>query len=187
MLFRSRVTGDADLALLHVAGERTALRGVRRAHRGDRLVEDLEPGLRGRGRAAELRGKAALEEGRAFAPKFDADGLIVCITTEMKTGDILMVAYMNAESLRLTLETGVAHYWSRSRRALWRKGETSGQTQFLKDLRVDCDGDTLLVLVDQAGVACHTGRPSCFFNQLRDGQWVEVDPVKKDPKEIYAK
>lgn len=117
--------------------------------------------------------KAALEEGRAFAPKFDADGLIVCITTEMKTGDILMVAYMNAESLRLTLETGVAHYWSRSRRALWRKGDTSGQVQTVVEMLTDCDQDAIVLKVEAGGdgKACHTGRRSCFYRriELADG------------------
>ena len=112
--------------------------------------------------------KAALEEGDSFAPKFDADGLIVCITTEMKTGDILMVAYMNAESLRLTLETGVAHYWSRSRRALWRKGDTSGQVQTVVEMLTDCDQDAVVLKVEAGGdgKACHTGRKSCFYRTL---------------------
>ncbi len=115
--------------------------------------------------------KHALEEGDAFAPKFDADGLIVCVTTETRSGDVLMVAYMNAESLRLTLETGYAHYWSRSRRSLWRKGDTSGQTQRVVRLSVDCDQDALLLEVEAAGDgrACHTGRRSCFYRAVENG------------------
>ena len=116
--------------------------------------------------------KHDIEEGAAFAPKFDADGLIVCITTEAATGHILMVAYMNRESLALTLESGVAHYWSRSRRALWRKGDTSGQVQTVVELRTDCDQDAILLKVAAGGdgKACHTGRRSCFYRRLvRDG------------------
>ena len=112
-----------------------------------------------------------IEEGSAFAPKFDADGLIVCVTTETHSGDILMVAYMNAESLRLTLETGVAHYWSRSRKALWRKGDTSGQTQTVVAMRVDCDQDAIQLEVEAGGDgrACHTGRRSCFYRRVATG------------------
>ena len=116
--------------------------------------------------------KHDIEEGSAFAPKFDADGLIVCITTEAATGDILMVAYMNRESLALTIETGVAHYWSRSRRALWRKGDTSGQVQTVVELRTDCDQDAILLKVEAGGdgKACHPGRRSGFYRRLeRDG------------------
>jgi phosphoribosyl-AMP cyclohydrolase len=111
--------------------------------------------------------KRAIEEGEAFAPKFDADGLIVCITTEVHTGDILMVAYMNEEALKLTLETGVAHYWSRSRKSLWRKGDTSGQVQTVVDLLVDCDQDAIQLKVEAGGdgKACHTGRRSCFYRR----------------------
>lgn len=117
--------------------------------------------------------KAEVEEGDAFTPKFDADGLIVAIATEIATGDILMVAYMNEEALRLTLETGVAHYWSRSRAALWRKGDTSGQVQTVREIRVDCDQDALILKVEAGGdgKACHTGRRSCFYRRvvMRDG------------------
>ena len=111
--------------------------------------------------------KRAIEEGEAFAPKFDADGLIVCITTEIQSGDILMVAYMNEEALRLTLETGVAHYWSRSRKSLWRKGDTSGQVQKVQELLVDCDQDAIQLKVAAGGdgKACHTGRRSCFYRR----------------------
>jgi phosphoribosyl-AMP cyclohydrolase len=124
-------------------------------------------------RAAALHDKAEIEEGPDFAPKFGPDGLIVCVTTDAADGAILMVAYMNAEALRLTLETGVAHYWSRSRKALWRKGDTSGQVQAVRDLRVDCDQDALVLRVEPGGdgKACHTGRRSCFYRRVdwRDG------------------
>ncbi len=112
--------------------------------------------------------KTEIEEGKAFAPKFDAEGLIVCITTEVESGDILMVAYMNRESLALTLDTGVAHYWSRSRQELWRKGDTSGQTQSVVEIRTDCDQDAVLLKVRAGGdgKACHTGRRSCFYRRI---------------------
>lgn len=111
---------------------------------------------------------AALEEGTAFAPRFDADGLVVCVTTEAATGAVLMVAYMNREALDATLETGTMTYWSRSRRALWRKGDTSGQVQRLVELRVDCDQDALVAAVSVGGDggACHTGRHSCFYRRV---------------------
>lgn len=121
-----------------------------------------------------LRGaRAELEEGAGFAPKFDADGLIVCIAQHAQTRAILMVAYMNAEALRLTLQTGVAHYWSRSRQALWRKGDTSGQMQKVTEVRTDCDQDAILisVLPGGDGGACHTGRKTCFYRrvEMEDG------------------
>ena len=114
-----------------------------------------------------------MEEGIAFAPRFDADGLIACVTKDASDGQILMLAYMNAEALRLTLETGVAHYWSRSRQTLWRKGDTSGQVQRVTEIRTDCDQDALLLTVEPAGNggACHTGRRSCFYRRVeRDGE-----------------
>ena len=118
--------------------------------------------------------KTAIEEGSNFLPKFDANGLIVCVTMEAATREILMVAYMNQLALDKTLETGVAHYWSRSRQALWRKGDTSGQVQKVLSLRVDCDQDTLLLDVEAGGdgKACHTGRKSCFYRriEMHDGQ-----------------
>jgi phosphoribosyl-AMP cyclohydrolase len=116
-----------------------------------------------------IRGsKQEIEEGAAFTPRFDADGLIVCITTEVKTGNVLMVAYMNEQALALTLETGVAHYWSRSRQTLWRKGDTSGQSQTIVEMRTDCDQDAILlkVAVGGDGKACHTGRRSCFYRRV---------------------
>src|SRR3712207_6698228 len=105
--------------------------------------------------------------------RFDSHGLVPCIAQQHDTGEVLMMAWMNRAALAETLATGRVTYWSRSRQALWRKGETSGQVQALMDLRLDCDGDTLLALVDQTGVACHTGRRNCFFHALRDGELVE--------------
>lgn len=112
-----------------------------------------------------------LEEGRVFAPRFDAQGLIVCVTTEAATREVLMVAYMNQLALDKTIETGIAHYWSRSRQSLWRKGDTSGQTQKVVSLRVDCDQDAILLAVEPGGdgKACHTGRKSCFYRRLEAG------------------
>jgi phosphoribosyl-AMP cyclohydrolase len=122
--------------------------------------------------AAQTEDKHALEEGLDFAPRFDAQGLIVCVTVEAATREVLMVAYMNAEALDKTIESGVAHYWSRSRRSLWRKGDASGQVQKVIALRVDCDQDAILLEVEPGGDggACHTGRKSCFYRRLeRDG------------------
>jgi len=120
------------------------------------------------------------------AIKFDADGLVPAIAQQHDTGEILMVAWMNREAVRVTLEEGRACYWSRSRKALWRKGETSNQIQILKEFRIDCDGDTVLVLVEQDGVACHTGRRSCFFRAWRDGAWVEIAQPLVAPEELYG-
>jgi phosphoribosyl-AMP cyclohydrolase len=113
-----------------------------------------------------------LEEGAAFTPRFDANGLIVCVTRDAADGQILMLAYMNEEALRLTIETGVAHYWSRSRQALWRKGDTSGQLQKVTEIRTDCDQDALLLTVEPQGDggACHTGRRSCFYRRVALGR-----------------
>jgi phosphoribosyl-AMP cyclohydrolase len=115
--------------------------------------------------------KQELEEGEGFAPKFDADGLIVCITSESGSGTILMVAYMNAQALQMTLETGIAHYWSRSRGELWRKGDTSGQVQKVIEMRTDCDQDAIQLIVEAGGdgKACHTGRKSCFYRRVTAG------------------
>ena len=111
--------------------------------------------------------KLELEEGTVFTPRFDADGLIVCVTRDVQDGQILMLAYMNTEALSLTLETGFAHYWSRSRKTLWRKGDTSGQLQKIVEIRTDCDQDALLLTVEQSGGgACHTGRRSCFYRKI---------------------
>jgi len=108
------------------------------------------------------------EEGRAFDPKFGADGLATCVTIDAARGDVLMVAHMNETALRETLATGILHYWSRSRGSLWRKGDTSGQTQTLVEMRVDCDQDAFLAFVTVAGDggACHTGRRSCFYRRV---------------------
>jgi len=117
---------------------------------------------------------------------FNDQGLVAAIAQQHDTGEILMMAWMNAESMALTLQTGQVHYWSRSRQSLWLKGESSGQTQQLVDLRVDCDGDTILLSVDQTGVACHTGRHNCFYRAYRDGQWVEIADVVTSPDDLYG-
>lgn len=117
---------------------------------------------------------------------WNSDGLIPCIAQEADTGLILMVAWMNREALELTVEENRAVYWSRSRQKLWRKGEQSGHVQQLLELRLDCDNDVIILKVNQiGGLACHTGRASCFYRVLRDGQWQIVDKVIKDPKDIY--
>lgn len=117
---------------------------------------------------------------------FDAQGLVVAIAQQHDSGEVLMVAWMNRDAVRETLRTGNVCYWSRSRMKLWRKGESSGQTQRLVELRVDCDGDALLLRVDQAGVACHTGRRDCFFRVVRDGQLAIDRPVLVDPEKLYG-
>jgi len=115
------------------------------------------------------------------------DGLVPAVTQDAASGRVLTVAWMNREALRLTAETGEVHYWSRSRKKLWHKGEESGHVQKVKSIRLDCDEDVVLVEVEQVGgIACHTGRASCFFNHYQDGKWVAVDPVIRDPKEIYG-
>ena len=120
--------------------------------------------------------------------KWNSDGLIPAIAQDYKTGRVLMVAWMNRDSLALTVEENRAIYWSRSRQKLWRKGEESGHVQQLHDLRLDCDDDVLLLSVEQlGGIACHTGRENCFYKTLRDGEWVSVEPVLKDPNKIYDK
>jgi phosphoribosyl-AMP cyclohydrolase len=118
--------------------------------------------------------------------RFDAQGLVAAIAQQHDTGEVLMLAWMNHDAVAETLTTGRVCYWSRSRGRLWRKGETSGQIQTLVDLRVDCDGDTLLVLVDQTGVACHTGRRNCFFRALRDDALVEIAAPLIDPDKLYG-
>ncbi|GAA0844220.1 MAG: phosphoribosyl-AMP cyclohydrolase [Marinobacter sp.] len=121
------------------------------------------------------------------AIRWTEDGLVPAIAQDAETGEILMMAWMNRESLRLTAEEGHAVYWSRSRGKLWRKGETSGHQQVVKDIRLDCDEDVILLKVEQkGGIACHTGRRSCFYRTLKDGAWVAVDPVIKDPDAIYG-
>jgi len=113
--------------------------------------------------------------------RYDANGLIPAVAQDHATGEVLMVAWMNAESLQETLETGQVTYWSRSRRSLWRKGETSGHRQTLKELRLDCDGDTLLLLVEQVGPACHTNRRSCFYRAWREGELVTISAPLEEP------
>ena len=122
------------------------------------------------------------------ALKWDKDGLITSIAQDAASGRVLMCAWMNRDALRETVASGNAVYWSRSRQRLWRKGEESGHGQKVISIRADCDGDVLLLSIDQVGgIACHTGRESCFFLELQGQRWVPVDPVLKDPKEIYKK
>lgn len=125
--------------------------------------------------------KLALEEGAALTPKFGADGLISAIAVDAATKDILMLAHMNAEALAKTLESGDAWYFSRSRNQLWRKGETSGHTQRVKEIRVDCDQDAVLLLIEQAGPACHTNRRSCFYRVVERGESGPVLRVLSEP------
>jgi len=116
------------------------------------------------------------------------DGLVPAIAQDAASGRVLMVAWMNREALRRTVETSEAIYWSRSRKKLWHKGEESGHIQKVKEIRLDCDSDVLLLQVEQkGGIACHTGRESCFFSKLEQGKWVETDAVLKSPDEIYKK
>ena len=138
---------------------------------------------------------AAVEEGRALAPKFDADGLVTCVATDAASGDVLMVAHMNAEALARTIESGEAWYFSRSRRALWRKGESSGHTQRVVEMRVDCDQDAVWIKVEQAGAgACHTGRRSCFYRAVPLGKAPDKSVVLTfreverafDPAKVYG-
>jgi phosphoribosyl-AMP cyclohydrolase len=122
------------------------------------------------------------EEGGVFAPRFSADGLITCVTVDARSGEVLMIAHMNAEALDKTLSSGFMHYWSRSRQSLWRKGDTSGQTQRLEELRVDCDQDAALarVTVGGDGGVCHTGRRSCFYRCLeKTGDGLRLEPIAK--------
>jgi phosphoribosyl-AMP cyclohydrolase len=132
------------------------------------------------------------EEGLAFRPKFDAAGLLTCVATDASTGEVLMVAHMNDEALRKTVATGEAWYFSRSRNALWRKGETSGQTQRVVEMRMDCDQDAVWIRVEQAGAACHTGRKSCFYRKVEGGEggarlsFVAAERLF-DPSAVYRK
>jgi phosphoribosyl-AMP cyclohydrolase len=119
---------------------------------------------------------------------WDEHGLVPVLAQDAVTGRILMVAWMNHEALTLTVSGGKAVYWSRSRKRLWRKGEESGHAQKVVEIRLDCDGDVLLLKVEQVGgIACHTGRESCFFRKLENGRWISTDPVIKDPALIYGK
>jgi phosphoribosyl-AMP cyclohydrolase len=132
------------------------------------------------------------EEGLAFEPKFDVSGLVTCVATDALSGDVLMVAHMNDEALRKTVATGEAWYYSRSRKALWRKGETSGQTQRVVEMRMDCDQDAVWIRVEQVGAACHTGRKSCFYRRIEGGEgglrlsFVDADRLF-DPNAMYKK
>ena len=131
-----------------------------------------------------------LEEGLALTPKFDADGLVTCVATDAGSGEVLMVAHMNAEALGRTIATGEAWYFSRSRGALWKKGETSGHTQRVLEMRVDCDQDAILIKVEQSGGACHTGRRSCFYRTVPLGNASAValefrEDRVFDPKTVY--
>ena len=120
--------------------------------------------------------------------KWDANGLVPAIAQEAITGKVLMVAWMNRAALEQTVASGEAVYWSRSRRKLWHKGEESGHVQKVRELRLDCDEDVILLSVEQVGgMACHIGRHNCFFQKYADGRWVVTDPVIKDPKDIYHK
>lgn len=121
------------------------------------------------------------------AVKWSADGLVPAIAQDVATGKVLTLAWMNREALAQTAATGEAHYWSRSRRALWRKGETSGHVQNVREVRLDCDNDAILLLVEQrGGIACHTGRERCFFQKLEGERWVAVEPILEDPRTIYG-
>jgi phosphoribosyl-AMP cyclohydrolase len=135
----------------------------------------------------EASPSGAFETRLLDAIAFDRDGLVPAVAQQYDSGEVLMLAWMNREALNATLRTGEAHYWSRSRRALWRKGEQSGQTQRLVELRVDCDGDAVLLLVDQTGVACHTGRRNCFFRAERDGRLETILPASADPAALYRR
>lgn len=119
--------------------------------------------------------------------RFDANGLVPAIAQQHDTGEVLMMAWMNRDAVQETLATGRACYWSRSRSSLWRKGESSGQVQSLKEMRVDCDGDTLLLLVDQSGVACHTGRRSCFYRSARGNAVETILDVEVPPEKLYGR
>jgi phosphoribosyl-AMP cyclohydrolase len=121
------------------------------------------------------------------AVKWNSDGLVPAIAQEADGGTVLTLAWMNRDALALTAQSGLAHYWSRSRKRLWRKGEKSGNEQRIREIRLDCDNDTVLLLVEQrGGIACHTGRQRCFFQRLDQGAWRVVEPVLKDPEAIYG-
>jgi phosphoribosyl-AMP cyclohydrolase len=133
-----------------------------------------------------------IEEGLGFQPKFDAAGLVTCVATDAATSEVLMVAHMNDEALRKTIASGEAWYYSRSRKSLWRKGETSGHVQRVVEMRVDCDQDAIWIRVEQTGAACHTGRRTCFYRQVTAGEggarlsFVDADQLF-DPKAVYRK
>ncbi|MDQ6618801.1 MAG: phosphoribosyl-AMP cyclohydrolase [Pseudomonadota bacterium] len=119
--------------------------------------------------------------------RWGSDGLVPAIAQDVESGRVLTLAWMSREALMHTASTGEAHYWSRSRKRLWRKGESSGHVQKVREIRLDCDSDAILLGVEQVGgIACHTGRERCFFLLLKDGQWTEDEPVLKDPETIYG-
>ena len=135
---------------------------------------------------------AEREEGLSFQPKFDASGLVTCVATDAATGDVLMVAHMNDEALRKTIATGEAWYFSRSRNALWKKGESSGHTQRVVEMRTDCDQDAIWIRVEQVGAACHTGRQSCFYRRIEgDDGGISLSLIDADrqfdPTKVYRK
>ena len=140
-----------------------------------------------------MAANSKIEEGTAFTPKFDKDGLVTAVVTDVASGELLMVAHMNAQALSLTVETGEAWYFSRSRQLLWRKGESSGHVQRVKEMRVDCDQDAVWLKVEQAGAgACHTGRRSCFYRAVplgKTGAALEFRDGEKtfDPSAVYKK
>ena len=151
-------------------------------------MPDSSPAFAVRGSTDEV------EEGAAFAPKFDAEGLVTCVATDARSGAVLMVAHMNAQALQQTIATGEAWYFSRSRRALWRKGESSGHVQRVVEMRVDCDQDAVWIRVEQeGGGACHTGRRSCFYRAVPLGRsgavTLEFREAERmfDPKAVYGK
>ena len=120
--------------------------------------------------------------------RWNADGLVAAVAQDAASGRVLTLAWMNREALERTASTGEAHYWSRSRGKLWRKGESSGHVQRVKEVRLDCDDDAILLVVEQVGgIACHTGRERCFHQRLDDGRWRDVEPVLRDPKDIYGR
>lgn len=120
--------------------------------------------------------------------KWSPEGLVPAVAQDAGSGRVLMVAWMNREALQETARTGEVHYWSRSRAKLWHKGEESGHVQQVREIRLDCDADVIVLAVEQGGgIACHTGRQSCFYQKLEDGEWVVVDPVLRDPKDIYRR
>ena len=139
--------------------------------------------------ASEING---IEEGLSFQPRYDASGLVTCVATDAGSGEVLMVAHMNDEALRKTVATGEAWYFSRSRNALWRKGETSGHVQRVLEMRMDCDQDAVWIRVEQSGAACHTGRRSCFYRKVTAGEggarlsFVDADRLF-DPAKVYRK
>jgi phosphoribosyl-AMP cyclohydrolase len=133
-----------------------------------------------------------IEEGLGFQPKFDAAGLVTCVATDAGTGEVLMVAHMNDEALRKTVASGEAWYYSRSRKSLWRKGESSGHVQRVVEMRMDCDQDAIWIRVEQSGAACHTGRRSCFYRKVTAGEggarlsFVDAERLF-DPKAVYGR